>query len=110
MSPGRPGSVSPASRFGCDGLVGSIHSSDARYQVLGTRTDRCMSLATSGRPAAVSAPDTTQLLLPTALSPPSTPNSQFRLPKPGALFAGRKRSALRRTLRTSECDSSTLVI
>ena len=30
----------------------SCHSSDARYQVFGTRTVRCMSLATSARPSA----------------------------------------------------------
>src|SRR5512145_964894 len=72
----------PINRSEPDGLEGSGpprasprgHSSDARYHVFGTRTARCISLATSGAPSVVRRPEMTQLLLPTAsLSGPAVP-------------------------------------
>src|SRR5262245_97660 len=60
---GTPGSVTPINRCG-GALASSCHSSDARYHVFGTRTVRCMSLASRARPSLVSRPDTAQLLLP----------------------------------------------
>src|SRR5258708_7190389 len=80
-NPGTPGSVTPISRCGSDGLAGSGHSIDARYQVLGTLMRRCMSLATSAWPSVASAPDTAQLLLPSA-SRSANPKSQLPSPKP----------------------------
>src|SRR5678816_1000792 len=46
-----------------------------RYHVFGTRTVRCMSLATSAAPLSVRRPATAKLLLPMAVSG-STPKSQ----------------------------------
>ena len=60
------------------------HSSEARYQVFGTRIPRCMSLATSAPPSAVRLPATAKLLLPMAASAPRlpTPNRQRRTTAP----------------------------
>ena len=65
---GRDARERDADQRGCGsfGFDGSGHSSAARYQVFGTRIVRCMSLATSAPPSAVSRPDTAKLLLPTA--------------------------------------------
>src|SRR5687767_1342926 len=59
----------PATSTGAPGNVIPLRSSEAvfkraRYQTVGTRRFKCMSLATSALPLAVSRPETTQLLLP----------------------------------------------
>src|SRR6516225_3521977 len=59
-SEGTPGSVTPVRRR--DGEF--VHTIDARYQMFGTESPRCMSLATIAPPSAVSRPATAQLLLP----------------------------------------------
>src|SRR5262249_17085713 len=79
-SAGTPGSVTPISRCGSDGTAGSGHSIDARYQVFGTRMERCISLATSACPSDASEPVTAQLLLPIA-SRSATPESQIPIVK-----------------------------
>src|SRR5688500_2138038 len=100
MSDGKPGRVSPTRRFDSAAFAGSGHSKDARYQLFGTRTARCMSLASNGLPSVVSAPETTQLLLPTTGSPWSTPNAQ--LPTPNPEFPSPKKGDI--TVRTWELE------
>src|SRR5215470_10114923 len=59
-SQGTPGSVTPVRRRDRE----SFHTIDARYQMFGTDSPRCMSLATIAPPSAVSRLATAQLLLP----------------------------------------------
>jgi len=59
-SSGVPGSVTPVASS-CEGTMSRM-----RYHTGGTRSDRCMSLATSPAPSAVSRPASAQLLLPTS--------------------------------------------
>ena len=68
---GAPGSVTPVMlRLAPVSLFSSM--SRARYQMLGTRRPRCMSLATMAAPRLLRAPPTAQLLLPElAASAPS---------------------------------------
>ncbi len=63
--------LEPATITGAPGSVSPMRSSAptfrrARYQVVGTRRPRCMSLATSAPPPAVKEPAIAQLLLPTS--------------------------------------------
>ena len=48
----------------CEALAEQGHISEARYQVLGTRSARCMSFAMSAAPFAVCAPDNAKALEP----------------------------------------------
>src|SRR5262245_19325408 len=61
--------LEPATNTGAPGSVTPLRSNApvfkrARYQVVGRRRDRCMSLATSAPPLAVRRPAKAQLLLP----------------------------------------------
>ena len=61
---GAPGRLTPTTSMAASASPSGATTSRARYQVLGTRMPRCMSLATMAAPWAVSAPATAQLLLP----------------------------------------------
>ena len=63
---GRPGSDTPV--IFCGAPSASGNAIDARYQMIGTPIDKCMSLATRATPDAVCAPSTAQLLLPIMVS------------------------------------------
>src|SRR5256885_2279142 len=64
---GAPGSVTPLrSRAGC--VPDAFTRKLARYQTIGTRARRCMSLAISAAPVVVKRPLTAQLLLPIPVS------------------------------------------
>ena len=52
-----PGSVTPVMRWFAEGSTGSGKTIDARYQMIGTPIDRCMSLATIAPDRAVRAID-----------------------------------------------------
>ena len=64
ITSGVPGSVTPVTSIAAS--PGAARMSRARYHTFGTRSARCMSLATIAPPLAVRLPATAQLLLPTA--------------------------------------------